>query len=395
MFQSLAFWQFVVVASMFFWLFPARVRPWVLFAFSFLLMALLSVGYLTSFLGAALLSAIVFFVAPLTTGNEHWRTRLLGSVVICLVGLLLWFKYLPPLIVAFQSTFELPSFVVPIGISYYTLKLIHYAIEVSRETLPKHSLSDFLLYMLLLPTFSAGPIERFDHFCQNRSQTWRHDFLLEGATRVCHGLVKKFAITEVLLMPLHGELRTIGDLIGALDQIPFYRVWWFLVLSYLTAYLDFSAYSDIAIGTSRFFGIRIMENFNFPVLASNLTEFWKRWHMTLAGWCQRYVYMPMIGLTRNPYFAVYTSFLTMGLWHDAAPQWFAWGLYHATGIVVHQNWSRWRRKRRLPLPPIVASCFGWCVTFMFVSAGYAFVTGYPDAPISDSFRLLLKAFAVI
>jgi len=395
MFQSIVFWQFIVVSSLFFWLLPVRARPWWVIALSSVVAAATAIHYFTSFLGAGLLSLLIFWVAPMTRGEERWRTRVLGIAVISLVGLLLWFKYLPPLVGAFQTAMGLPSFVVPIGISYYTLKLIHYCVETSRGMLPKHSLGDFLLYMLLLPTFSAGPIERFDHFCQNRAQLWTWDFLLEGATRICHGLVKKFAITEVILLPLHGELRTIGDLVGVLDEIPSYRVWWFLVLSYLTAYLDFSAYSDIAIGSSRLFGIRIMENFNFPIVATNLSEFWKRWHMTLAGWCQRYVYMPMIGLTRNPYVAVYASFLTMGLWHDAAPQWFAWGLYHASGIVIHQNWSRWRRKRRRGGPSTFASIAGWSVTFLFVSAGYAFVTGYQQAPMSDSFRLLLKAFGFI
>lgn len=293
-----------------------------------------------------------------------------------------------------QGGVGLPSFVVPIGVSYYTLKLIHYSVESSRGSLHKHTLGDFIIYMLLLPTFSAGPIERFDHFCENRTHQWSWDLLLDGTMRICHGLIKRFAIIEVVLLPLHGELRTIGDFIEVLETLPFYRVWWFLILTYLTAYLDFSAYSDIAIGTSRLFGIRIMENFNFPIAAPNLTEFWRRWHMTLAGWCQRYIYMPMIGFTRSPYLAVYATFLTMGLWHDAAFQWLAWGLYHATGITIHQTWARRRRKRRKKEPSTVARLAGWLLTFLFVSAGYAFVSGYRQAPIVDSFRLLMRAFAI-
>ena len=391
MFQSLEFWKFAIGASFLFWLIPVRFRP-----FSIVVAPLASIistdNYFPSYLGVGLLSAAVYWLAPLTRGEGSWQKRLLATLVLIDLGILLSFKYLPPLLTSFQENMGLPNFVVPVGVSYFSLKLIHYSIEVSRGSLPQHTFGDFIIYMLLLPTFSAGPIERFDHFCENRTHLWSWELLLEGATRICHGLVKRFAIMEVILLPLHGELRSIGDLVNVLEELPFYRVWWFLILSYLSAYLDFSAYSDIAIGTSRLFGIRIMENFNFPIAAPNLSEFWRRWHMTLAGWCQRYVYMPTLGLTRNPYLAVYATFLTMGLWHDAAPQWVAWGIYHASGIVVQQKWSRWRKRKGRPSP--VSRWAGCALTFLFVSAGYSFVTGYKQAPIIDSLRVLLRAFAI-
>ena len=117
-----------------------------------------------------------------------------------------------------------------------------------------------------------------------------------------------------------------------IDTIAIWKVWGFLALTYLYAYLDFSAYTDIAIGASRLFGIKIMENFNFPILAINISDFWKRWHMTLAGWCQTYIYMPVMARTRTPYAAVFATFTMMGLWHGATAGWLLWGLYHATGV---------------------------------------------------------------
>ena len=125
---------------------------------------------------------------------------------------------------------------------------------------------------------------------------------------------------------------------------------------------------------SRLFGIRILENFNFPILAANISEFWKRWHMTLAGWCQIYVYMPVLARARSPYAAVYATFTAMGLWHGATAGWLMWGLYHATCVALYMAWARharrygwWRtatrgRARYLGIP----------FTFLAVSASYAF-----------------------
>ena len=143
-------------------------------------------------------------------------------------------------------------------------------------------------------------------------------------------------------------------------------------------YLDFSSYSDIAIGGSRLFGFRICENFNFPLFAASIGEFWQRWHMSLAQWCQSYVYMPLIGLTRNPYTALYATMLTIAMWHGASLNWFFWGIYHATGIVVFQKWVKLRRKHHLFVPTRkfdkwVITAGGCVITFAFVATSYIFL----------------------
>jgi alginate O-acetyltransferase complex protein AlgI len=138
-------------------------------------------------------------------------------------------------------------------------------------------------------------------------------------------------------------------------------------------YLDFSAYSDIAIGSSQLFGIRIMENFNWPIFAENISVFWKRWHMTLSGWCQTYIYLPVIGLTRNPYVATYLTFIAIGLWHSGTTGALAWGLYHGTGISVFGYWNRYRRRRKWRgLDRPYGKCLSIPLTFSFVSAGSVF-----------------------
>jgi alginate O-acetyltransferase complex protein AlgI len=139
-----------------------------------------------------------------------------------------------------------------------------------------------------------------------------------------------------------------------------------------------------------------MENFNWPIFAPNIGNFWKRWHMTLAGWCQAYIYMPTIGLTRNPYVAVYSTMLVMGLWHAGTFHWVFWGLYHATGIVTYLTWAGYKRRRRwmfLDQNAAVRSV-AVAITFLFVTGGFAFTSTYGHTGPFESFRILAKLFFI-
>ena len=162
-------------------------------------------------------------------------------------------------------------------------------------------------------------------------------------------------------------------------------------MTFLYVYMDFSAYSDIAIGSSRLFGIRIMENFNWPIFAQNIGDFWRRWHMTLAGWCQTYVYLPTIGLSRNPFLAVYATFLAIGLWHAGSINYACWGLYHATGVAVFQIWQRFKRRRGwVFLDHNPWHLLGIPITFLFVTGSFAFTVPHGVGTAYDGLRIFLK-----
>lgn len=397
MFQSGAFWFVLAASLLLYWSFPRRLRNGLLILVSFGLLVSVETEFTGPFVlrggvAALALACIVYFTAG-RLGGSGWRAFLLrAGAVLLVLGYLATVKYLPGLPTEFFQQSPLAGVAVPLGASFYTFKLVHYVVEVARGGVPRHTLGDFLAYILLFPTFPAGPIERIDHFLANRQTHWSWDLALNGGTRIIHGLVKRFAVVEGVLTPMLGASPTFEALLSQLDAAPGYRVWWFLGVTYLIAYLDFSAYSDIAIGASRLFGFRILENFNFPIAAASISDFWRRWHMTLAGWCQSYVYMPLIGLTRNPYAAVYATFLVMGVWHAASAQWIAWGLYHATGVAVHNAWTRWnRRRRRASAGGRLRAAVGLPVTFLFVSGGYAFTTAPADASLFDSLRVLWKA----
>jgi alginate O-acetyltransferase complex protein AlgI len=320
-----------------------------------------------------------FYLTPHAVAAKQTSRLIVPALIIAILGYLVYYKYIRQLSAFFPMLALLKHPVVPLGISYFTFKLIHYAVEVTRSNITDRSLQRFFCYIFLYPIFSAGPIERFDHFLTNRDETWKLQSMVEGVTRIVQGLIKMFVIARLLIAQLlqpwvsGGNVHTVGDLISQLRSLEAYEVWGYLALAFLYAYMDFSAYSDIAIGASRLYGFRIMENFNFPIAACNISDFWRRWHMTLAGWCQSYVYLPTIGLTRRPYMAVYCTFIAMGLWHGGVWNWLFWGLYHATGVSLYLTWGRIKRSRgwhavgRGPL-----RYAGIPITFAFVTGSYAF-----------------------
>ena len=335
-------------------------------------------------------SLCFYFFCPMVRHRTKIRW-VLPVLITMTLGYLAYFKYIPRIIASFSEEPILQNIILPIGISYYTFKLIHYAVETARNNIKAHSLADFFCYIFLMPIFTAGPIERFDHFLDNCSRTLSTVDAVEGVTRIMHGLIKKLVLAEMVLMPLFGDVTDGAKLLDRLPELQTYKVWGFCVLSFLYMYLDFSAYSDLAIGTSRLFGIRIMENFNWPILASNIGVFWQRWHMTLAKWSQNYVYLPLIGITRNPYIALYFSFSVIGLWHSASVGWLIWGLYHATGISIYGYWTRFRKRRKWAgLDTRNRRMIGVLITFSFVSGGAVFTSLDQIGGIYDMLRVFAK-----
>lgn len=394
MIQSATFWLILLLSVVLFWILPLRARYWFLGGASYCYLITLDPVAVTVLIFWGLL---FFYVAPQALADRRYSPLVVIGLIVVIAGYLIYEKYWPT--IAFQLHLqggEHPV-LVPLGISYFTFKLIHYAVEVGRGNITDRSLSKFFSYLFLFPIFTAGPIERFDHFTANLEERWKLEFAVEGLTRIVHGLIKIFVFAQVVHVGAEklGVPISHAKLLGGLAEASVFEVWGFAVTAYLYAYLDFSAYSDIAIGASRLFGIRIMENFRFPILARNISDFWKRWHMTLAGWCQSYVYMPIIGRTRNPYLAVYGTFLIMGIWHGATAGWVMWGLYHATGVAGYLTWTRVKRTRFPALQarnPKVLELAGLPLTFLFVSGSYAFSSTGGGG--GDAVRVFLKLWGV-
>jgi alginate O-acetyltransferase complex protein AlgI len=390
MITSVEFWLILVGTVTVYWLLP-RGRMAFLGGASYLYLVTLDPR---SIVGLTIWTGLFYFLAPKAAGKDRRSRWLLAFLVLGMLAYLAYFKYVPPLLAAFATNPLSERLLIPLGISYFTFKLIHYALETARGRISGHSFASFFTYVFLFPIFSAGPIERFDHFLANREQKVSRELLAEGGTRILQGLIKKFVFAELIIYPLLAE-KTTALLLDDARAIAPLRTWLHLALAYAYFYLDFSSYSDIAIGGARLFGFRVTENFNFPFLAPNISNFWNRWHISLSNWCRSYVYMPVIGWTRNPYLATYATFAAIGLWHAGNWNQLSWGLYHATGITIFQAWGRMRRRYKWKkLEGWKSQLVGTGITIVFVTGSYVFIVTEHDGGIGAAFRMAAKLFGV-
>ena len=222
----------------------------------------------------------------------------------------------------------------PIGISFYTFQTLTYSIDVFRKVhAPLKRLADYLLYIMSFPQMIAGPIVRFNSIAdQITERKEKIDDKLLGFFRFCIGLAKKVLIANVM-----GEQ---ADLLlnGNLDQLSFTSAWVAMLAYTFQIYFDFSGYSDMAIGLGRMMGFTFPENFDSPYTAKSISEFWRRWHMTLGGFMRDYLYIPLGGnrvkTKGRLYFNLWLVFLLSGLWHGASWNFVIWGAYHGFFLIL-------------------------------------------------------------
>ncbi len=400
MIQSSLWWCFLAAGPVLYWLLPVHWRTPALALASLGLLAVFAGHDLLIMMALGLVVYAAFRLPPRVTARLPAPMLALARSpwpIWAVLAYFLWAKYLPSL-AHVLSAGGVQAVLIPLGVSYFSFKLMHYAIEMRRGNFPAHGLADFAAWLFLAPIFTAGPIERFEHFLRERQiQRFETRFVQEGVLRIAQGLVKKFVLGWIaleLIDHVTGRAGVVG-LALAETTAPAATVWAALFLTLAYVYFDFSGYSDIAIGSSRLFGLRIMENFNLPFLATNLQMFWQRWHMTLANWCRTYIYMSMIGLTRNPYVAVVATFAVMGLWHSAGPHWLMWGVWHGLGLAWLMFWGQQVRKRKIGLFKTRAGAVaGWAMTLCYVALGGSFTVMYGHAPIGASFRLIGMALGI-
>lgn len=390
------FWAVLVAAVVVYWLLPrGRVEFLATVSLGFLLWAdwsaaLMLVGWMTLFYLAARQ------VRPRTPRAGRITAGLICAILIYLAA----FKYLPEIFRDLVEDWAVgQTLLLPLGISYFTFKLIHYAIETARGEMPEHNWRQFALWMLLFPIYPAGPIERFEHFLAGVEKKWTLDSAVYGVMRIICGMIKKFFVADMVAMSVLNDTQ-VSTMLARLPRYGFEEVWWHLVWMFIFIYMEFSGYTDIAVGCSRLVGIRIMENFNFPFLAHNISNFWKRWHMTLSGWCMNYVYMPILGLTRNPYVAAFAIMTAIGLWHGGSVSWLAWGWYHAAGVAVWMLFQQIKRKRgwrKLDHPRLRP--IGVVLTMLFVVGSQAFPAtmdqGNALQSVWNALRLLVRLFGPV
>ena len=284
---------------------------------------------------------VAFYSCGLGIGNaKNQSTKKLWLTVAIIIGTLLLtiFKYADFFIgsIATVTGLSLPllKLALPIGISFYTFQCMSYAVDVYRGTAqPQKNIISFGAYVALFPQLIAGPIVRYVDVArelENRSTTW--DDAMAGIRRFLIGLGKKILLANQL------GLLTETFRGSAHKSVLFH--WLYAIAFMLHIYFDFSGYSDMAIGLGRIFGFHFIENFNYPYLSKSVTEFWRRWHMSLGSWFRDYVYIPLGGnrVSKTRWvFNILVVWMLTGLWHGASWNFVLWGLLFAL-VLLLEKW---------------------------------------------------------
>ena len=324
-----------------FYLSPKGLKKWVIVFFSLFFYGWGAPIFIFFLLG----STIIDFQLCKHFGKENPNRKkfLIGSLILN-VGLLCYFKYanffLTNLFYAGEqlgfSAISFKEILLPIGISFFTFQKISYALDVySGNNKKLDSFLDYLLYIIMFPQLIAGPIVRFKDVHQQLLGFSNNPFdqKLHGLYRFIIGLSKKVFIANTFAVVV-AQINALGiDTMSSADA-------WLATIAYcFQIYFDFAGYSDMAIGLGLMMGFKFPENFNFPYLSKSITEFWKRWHMTLGLWMRDYLYIPLGG-NRSSSYRTYINlglvFLISGLWHGANWNFLIWGAYHGCFLIIER-----------------------------------------------------------
>jgi alginate O-acetyltransferase complex protein AlgI len=270
------------------------------------------------------------------------------------------------------KVFRFENLLPVLGISYITFKHISYLTDIKWKIIQRGSFDNFLFYSSFFTIYTAGPIERFERFKPQAEikQKFSTVFLESGFERIVLGLFKKLVIADWLSYLINPVLYHKAD----------YPMWLYAVSVIgfsIQLYLDFSGYSDIAIGASRLFGIKIMENFDYPYIRSNISDFWRHWHISLSDWIRDYLFFPFSNFVNNKIWRmVFVPVIVMaicGFWHGAEWHFVLWGMWHGAGLAVYQIWNNYKRKNKKLSALTKTKWFNVLsiiFTFLFVTAGW-------------------------
>lgn len=353
-------WMWVTVGL--YWLVARRFRKVVLAGLSAIF--LLTVSPESAFILAG-------FCGLVHLASNLLRPTLRHTVVAAavMVGVLVGFK----LNQTFSTDALFETMILPLGLSYYTFRCLHFLIERFKGRIAQTSLRDVVAYLFFLPTFVVGPIHRFDAFASDtRRQRFDPGLLSLGVERIIQGYVK------IVLFSNYATENLLGNYIAGLpDQTGVWASYLGVVQNGLNLYFQFSGHSDIAIGFAMLLGYRVMENFNWPYLQPNIQAFWQSWHRSLSLWCRDYIYAIVVARSRSPALGALATMTAIGLWHEISFRFLLWGAWHGIGIIIWQRFqlvratSSWTLPPSLTLPAHVASVL---LTVHFVWFGFIILT---------------------
>ena len=370
-----------------FYLSPQFLKKWIIVFFSILFYAWGAPIFIFFLLGSSVLD---FFISKNFEASNPFRKLSLFASLFLNVGLLCYFKYVNFFVTNISTLGEYFSFneiafkevLLPIGISFFTFQKISYAIDVFRgENKRLTSFLDYLLYIIMFPQLIAGPIVRYKdvHLQIKNFSSNNFDQKLQGLYRFIIGLSKKVFIANTFAL-IVSQINALG-----LENTSSAEAWLGALAYTFQIYFDFAGYSDMAIGLGLMIGFKFPENFNFPYLSKSISEFWKRWHITLGSWMRDYLYIPLGGnkvSTKRIYFNLVFVFFISGFWHGANWNFIVWGLFHGLFLVLERLFLSAALKKM----PVIFQRF---YTFLIVIIGWVFFS----MDLETAFVFLKKMFA--
>lgn len=345
LFNSLQYAVFLPVVFLLFWLSPQSWRVPILLIASYVFYMAWQPPFI---LLVVALTVVNFFVGrTIASATEDRRRQWLFVGVLLNLACLSFFKYTyfgARVINACLKPFGaqlLPiplDIILPLGISFYIFEFVHYLVDVHRGSEPVRSFMNFALFASFFPTQIAGPIKRYQSFVPqlSTSSTLKSEYLDEGMSLILFGLFKKIIVADNLAVLVAAGFEQ-PALFNGLD------LWIFAYTITFQIYFDFSGYTDIARGSAKLFGLEVPINFNFPLLAGSISEFWQRWHISLCKWLGDYVFYPLRYILPEKglaYSATFIVFAVSGLWHGAGAHFVVWGMFHGIMLIAHKIFQR-------------------------------------------------------
>ena len=389
---NVVFLAFVVISPVIFFLTPKKYRSYSISILGIIFYYLLAGPFLLFILGE-----IVLIYILTRKGKRNILYTEIGILVtlFILAYYKIWiFQYAILFAIndiVIQDYFLKGSILLPLGLSFFTFLLIHYLIDYQKGKIKHHKFIDFAAFVLFFPTIAAGPLRRFQNFNKelyNAKFTSNNVFI--GILRILIGFFKKIVIADSLAVFATNFQHYYGGAASSPAEL------WISIFAYsLMIYFDFSALADIAVGSSRLFGIKVPENFNNPYLKRNIALFWRSWHMTLYKWLVDYVYIPLGGSRASKIKTIRNIliiFVLIGLWHGVSPNFVLWGLWHGFLVSMYKLYSD-HMKPKVQNNSFYSSRYMTIIsvlfTFFLVSIGWVF---FATSTVDASFIVIKKIF---
>lgn len=386
--SSVFIFMFLPLSLVSYYISGKKIKNYILLLASLFFYAWGGMNYLKVLIISILINYIFGLLVDKTIDKKHLRMFFLILGIILNLALLFYYKYydffLENINTIFNMNLELKKIVLPIGISFFTFQGMSYIIDIYRnDGKVNKNIFSVALYISLFPQLVAGPIIKYkavDEQIRNRKESI--DYFSYGINRFVIGLGKKIIISDML-----GAISDNIFLLANSSGIDMITAWIGAICYTLQIYFDFSGYSDMAIGLGHLFGFKFPENFNYPYISRSITEFWRRWHISLSTWFKEYLYIPLGGNRRgNVYFNLVVVFLVTGLWHGASWNFVIWGLWHGLFMIIERliRDKAWYKKI-----PLIIKIF---ITLFIVIIGWVL---FKATTLKEGLRYLSIMFGLV